>query len=155
MISPVSSIHSWREATIQRGNDGGLLSQVLEEADVFVVGMGIGLGAQELGELIDQKDHSGETETPHGPPDLLECLLPRLLSFKGVAKMGGEFTEDLSEEDVFEELRSPVLDERDLNDQKLSSLEIFPETLERRLLAEAGCSQDSGYRRRRLSMPRK
>jgi len=120
------------------GKRGGLLSQVLEKPDILPVGMGVGLGAQKLGEFVHQKDQAGETQPDHGFTDFFEGFLPRFLSFEGTAQAEGELPEDLLQEDVLEKLRPPVLYEGDFHDEKFLRLDGPAEILQGRLLLDKG-----------------
>ena len=84
----------------------------------------------------------------------LNVSLPRVRSFKRVAEMRRELLKDLPEEDVFKELRSPVLDQRDLDNEKSSGLKaLLKRSIEDSWLRRA--LQESGWRSRRLIMLRK
>jgi hypothetical protein len=52
--------------------------------------------------------------------------------------MGGQFTKDLFQKNILQEFCSPMLDERDLDDEEPARLDTFSVTLKGGLLADQG-----------------
>ena len=69
-------------------------------------------------------------------PDLTKRFLARVESLEGPAEMRREFMKDLTEKNVLQELRSPVLNKGNLDGEKLPGLEVLSETFDGGLLAE-------------------